>query len=68
VTHVPLLFCGPGIKARQIDTPRGSVDLAPTVMELWVTGDPGFVGKSLVSELRAPCPIRAPSRPTPTGK
>jgi arylsulfatase A-like enzyme len=58
---VPLLFCGPGIKSRQLDTPRGSVDIAPTVMELMgVTGDPGFVGKSLVGELRG-----GPAEPRP---
>jgi arylsulfatase A-like enzyme len=61
LTHVPLLFCGPGIKARQIDTPRGSVDIAPTVLELaGVAPDPGFVGKSLVAELRGGTPEARP--------
>src|SRR5262245_5243170 len=53
LVRVPLMVCGPGIQARRIDVPRGSVDLAPTVLELaGVSAENDFVGKSLVSELR----------------
>ncbi len=61
LTHVPMFFCGPGIEARHIDTPRGSVDIAPTVLELMgVSAENDFVGKSLVPELRG-----KPAEPRP---
>ncbi|EYF08005.1 sulfatase [Chondromyces apiculatus] len=54
LTHVPLLIQAPGIKPRRIDTPRSSIDLAPTILELTGTPlptDPKFQGTSLVPEL-----------------
>jgi len=53
LVRVPLMFCGPGIEARHLDTPRSGIDLAPTVLELMgVKADNDFVGVSLVPELR----------------
>jgi choline-sulfatase len=61
LVHVPLMVCGPGIEAHHIDTPRGSVDLAPTILELeGVPADPVMVGKSLVPELRGAEPEARP--------
>jgi len=52
LTHVPLFIRIPGVEARRIDTARGHIDLAPTIMELMgVKGDPVFAGKSLVPEV-----------------
>ena len=54
LTHVPLLIQAPGVKPRRIDTPRSSIDLAPTILELTGTplpADPRFQGASLVPEL-----------------
>lgn len=52
LVRVPLLIRVPGAKARRIDEPRGHIDLAPTIAELMrIPPDPGFRGKSLVSEI-----------------
>ncbi|AKT40952.1 sulfatase [Chondromyces crocatus] len=52
LTHVPLLIHAPGITPRRIDTPRSSIDLAPTILELSGTPtDTKFQGQSLVPEL-----------------
>jgi len=46
--HVPLLFCGPGIPAGDIDVPVSLLDLAPTVLELAGISPPvDYVGESL---------------------
>ena len=52
LTHVPFFFRVPGAEPRRIDTPRGHIDIAPTVMDLM--GQPKneeFVGESLVPEM-----------------
>ena len=52
LVRVPLFFVVPGVPPRKIDVPRGAIDLAPTICELFgVPPDPGFEGKSLVPEL-----------------
>jgi arylsulfatase A-like enzyme len=52
LVRVPMFFVVPGVAPRRIDTPRSAIDLAPTITELLgVPSDPGFEGKSLVSEL-----------------
>jgi arylsulfatase A-like enzyme len=52
LVHVPLMIRAPGAKPRRIDTPRSSIDLAPTILELLgAPAEPSFQGKSLVPEL-----------------
>lgn len=52
LTQVPLFFYIPGAKPRRIDTPRGHIDMAPTVLDLMgVKPRSEFVGKSLVPEM-----------------
>jgi arylsulfatase A-like enzyme len=52
VIHVPLLILAPGVAARRIDTPRGHIDLAPTILELMgLSPDLPLPGVSLVPEL-----------------
>ncbi len=52
LTHVPLMIKAPGITARQIDTPRSGIDLAPTILDLFgVQKDPAMSGVSLVGEM-----------------
>lgn len=52
LTHVPLFIRLPGAEPRRIDTPRGHVDIAPTILELMnVKAENDFVGVSLVPEL-----------------
>ncbi len=52
LTHVPLMIRGPGFKPRRIDEPRGMIDLAPTILDIFdVAPDPSFQGVSLVPEL-----------------
>ncbi len=59
--HVPMLFHGPGFQARDLDTPRSHLDIAPTVAELMGhTGANPFVGQSLVKELRGAVPSARP--------
>ena len=53
LTHVPLFFRVPGVEGRRIDTPRGHIDLAPTILDLMgLPPEPSFAGKSLAKELR----------------
>ena len=48
--HVPLLFFGPGIEPRQIETPVALLDLAPTITEIaGLPFIPEFRGESLVA-------------------
>ena len=48
LVHVPLMFCGPNIQARRIESPRSSIDFAPTIVELMgVKAANDFVGESL---------------------
>jgi arylsulfatase A-like enzyme len=50
---VPLLIRVPGVAPRQIDEPRGGIDIPPTLLELLgVAADPAFRGRSLLSEMR----------------
>lgn len=52
LTRVPLLVCGPGIKAQKISERRSHIDLVPTFYEL--LGQPvpeGLSGTSLLPEL-----------------
>lgn len=52
LTRVPMFFVVPGVAPKRIDVPRSAIDLAPTIHELiGVPPDPGFEGKSLVSEM-----------------
>jgi choline-sulfatase len=52
LVRVPLFFVVPGVPPRTIDTPRGGVDLAPTICELLgVKPAESFTGQSLVPEL-----------------
>jgi arylsulfatase A-like enzyme len=52
LTRVPLLVCGPGIKAQRITERRSHIDLVPTFYELLGQPvPPGLLGKSLVQEL-----------------
>lgn len=61
LVHVPLMFCGPGIAARHIETPRSSIDFAPTILELMgVKAEHDFVGESLVAELGGGAPKERP--------
>jgi choline-sulfatase len=59
LTRVPLLVCGPGIKAQRINERRSHIDLVPTFYEL--LGQPiptNLSGKSLVGELTGKEPPR----------
>jgi hypothetical protein len=59
LVHVPLFFVVPGVSPKHIDTPRSTLDLAPTILELLglplTAGADGAVleleGKSLVPEV-----------------
>jgi choline-sulfatase len=52
LTHVPLIVCGPGIKAQRIAERRSHIDLVPTVLDLLgQKPDPKLLGKSLLPEL-----------------
>jgi len=52
LVHVPLMVQAPGIVPRRIDTPRSSMDLPPTFLEmLGAPADPSFQGTSLTKEL-----------------
>lgn len=52
VVHVPLMIVAPGITPRRIDTPRSTIDVAPTIHELTgAPAEPSFQGKSLVPEM-----------------
>jgi choline-sulfatase len=52
LTHVPLVVCGPGIKAQHIAERRSHIDLVPTFLDLLGQKPaPQLSGKSLVPEL-----------------
>jgi arylsulfatase A-like enzyme len=52
LVRVPLFFVVPGASPRHVDAPRGALDLAPTILDLFgVPAEPGFEGESLVPEL-----------------
>lgn len=57
LTHVPLLIRIPGVKGRVVEEPRGMVDLAPTILELFGLPEPADMqGKSLVAEVKGADP------------
>jgi arylsulfatase A-like enzyme len=57
LTHVPLLVCGPGIKAQRISERRSHIDLVPTFLDLLGQPVPATLpGKSLVPELTGVTP------------
>jgi len=61
LVRVPIFFCGADIQARHIDTPRSSIDFAPTILELMgVSAENDFVGKSLLAELTGGNPEERP--------
>ena len=52
LTRVPLLICGPGIKAQKINERRSHIDLPATIFDLLGQKiPPDQMGKSLLSEL-----------------
>ena len=52
LTRVPLIVCGPGIKAQRVVERRSHIDLVPTIMDLMGQKVPSELpGKSLVGEL-----------------
>lgn len=60
LVNVPFFFYVPGAKARRIDTPRGHIDVAPTVLDLMgLPPNDQFIGKSLVPELFDAEPVEA---------
>lgn len=60
LVRIPLLIAVPGAAPRKIDTPRSTLDLAPTILELLqVPAPPEMTGKSLLGEVRgAPAEAR----------
>lgn len=59
LTRVPLLICGPGIKAQRIAERRSHLDLTPTIFELLGQKAPtDLMGKSLLPELTGQEPPR----------
>jgi choline-sulfatase len=63
LTRVPLLICGPGIKAQRISERRSHIDLPATIFELLGQKVPADqMGQSLVPELtgREPPKVREP--------
>jgi choline-sulfatase len=52
LVRVPMMFCIPGVPAKNLDVRRGQIDLAPTIADLMgLPPDPPFRGVSLVPEL-----------------
>jgi len=52
LTRVPLIVCGPGIKAQRISERRSHIDLVPTFLDLLGQKPaPELLGKSLLPEL-----------------
>ena len=52
LVRVPLIVHVPGAEPRRIETPRGHIDLAPTIADLMgLPHEPPFRGKSLVPEV-----------------
>lgn len=67
VVHVPLLVRAPGIAARAISDPVSTIDLGPTILDLFRTGTPfTFMSRSLVpllaGEALPPQPVAIESR------
>jgi arylsulfatase A-like enzyme len=61
LVRVPLFVYVPGLAPKRIETPRGHIDLAPTIAELMkLPDDPPFRGRSLLAEIRG---LREPLRP-----
>lgn len=61
LVRVPLMVRIPGNAPRHVDTPRGAIDLAPTILEaLGVEGPKGLPGQSLLPEVKGK---DAPPRP-----
>ncbi len=59
LTRVPLLVCGPGIKAQRITERRSHIDLVPTFLDLLGQKPvPELLGKSLVPELTGQEPAK----------
>jgi choline-sulfatase len=59
LTRVPLLVCGPGIKAQRITERRSHIDLVPTFYELLGQPAPANLpGKSLLPELTGQEPAK----------
>ncbi|HEX7603007.1 MAG TPA: sulfatase, partial [Polyangiaceae bacterium] len=57
LVHIPMMIRAPGITARRIDTPRSTMDLPPTILEMTgAPAEPTFQGKSLVGELYGATP------------
>jgi len=53
LVRVPLIVKVPGAAPRRIDTPRGAIDLAPTILELLDVAVPDeYQGKSLAAEIK----------------
>jgi choline-sulfatase len=51
LVRVPLFIYVPGAEPRRIETPRGAIDLAPTMADLLGLPLDGYRGKSLVPEV-----------------
>ncbi|AKV02498.1 Choline-sulfatase [Labilithrix luteola] len=57
LVRIPLFVMIPGVTPRRIDTPRSTLDLAPTILELFgLPPEPSFTGKSLVPEFYGGAP------------
>ncbi len=55
LVRVPLFFAGPGLAARRIDAARSSIDLAPTLLEVFGVAPPSTLrGRSLTGEWKGP--------------
>lgn len=53
LVHVPLIVAGPGVVKRRIDEPVSTMDVGPTILDLFGVATPGtFMGQSLVPLLR----------------
>jgi hypothetical protein len=53
LVHVPLIVAGPKVARRRIDEPVSTMDLGPTILDLFGVATPGaFMGQSLVPLLR----------------
>ena len=59
LTRVPLMVCGPGIKAQRITERRSHIDVVPTILDLLGQKPaPELLGKSLVPELTGQEPAK----------
>ena len=53
LVHVPLIVTGPGVVRRRVDEPVSTMDVGPTILDLFGAETPGsFMGQSLVPLLR----------------